>query len=324
MNPLWPAVFASIALMTAALLWAAAGRMDRPGNRVLRRLRNLSRGASRTGGADPVPFILRDDALSRIPALNRALAGRNASARLQALLDQAGSTMSVGQLVLLVGVLAATGILLGLRSHNVLFRILVPVLAGCLPVVHVQMLRARRLRAFIRAFPDTIDMMTSAIRAGHAFNQAMQLVGDEAPDPVGVEFKRTFEQHNLGLNIREALLNLTERVDSLDLRLFVTSVLLQRETGGNLTEILEKISYTIRERFKLIGQIRTYTAQGRMSAWIVGTLPIAFVLIISAVNPGYLKPLLHDRLGHMFIAASAFLQIAGFLIIRKVVQIKYQ
>ncbi|MBN2200792.1 type II secretion system F family protein, partial [bacterium] len=172
--------------------------------------------------------------------------------------------------------------------------------------------------------PDTIDMMTSAIRAGHAFNQAMQLVGDEAPDPVGVEFKRTFEQHNLGLNMREALMNLTGRVDSLDLRLFVTSVLLQRETGGNLTEILEKISYTIRERFKLIGQIRTYTAQGRMSAWIVGTLPIAFVLIISTLNPGYLKPLVQDRLGQMFIGLSAFLQVAGFIIIRKVVQIKFQ
>jgi tight adherence protein B len=323
MNLMWAGVFLSITLLFAGFMWFVAGRSDRPGNRVFRRLKNLSRN-KRTGGVDPVPFILRDDQLSRIPALNRVLAGQNVSARLQTLLDQAGSTMTVGQLVLLVVVLAAVGVLLGLRSRTILLRLFIPLLFGCLPLIHVQMQRARRLKAYIRAFPDTIDMMTSAIRAGHAFNQAMQLVGDEAPDPVGVEFKRTFEQHNLGLNIREALLNLTERVDSLDLRLFVTSVLLQRETGGNLTEILEKISYTIRERFKLIGQIRTYTAQGRMSAWIVGTLPVAFVLIISALNPGYLKPLLNDKLGHAFIAVSAFLQIAGFLIIRKVVQIKFQ
>ncbi|MDM7924478.1 MAG: type II secretion system F family protein [bacterium] len=323
MNGVWIAVFISIALIFAALLTALAGRSNRKSGRVLRRLKSLSR-VSRADGSEPVPVILRDDQLSRIPVLNRMLAGQDISARLQAFLDQAGSNMKVGQLVLLVAVFAAAGLLLSLRSHNVLLRLLLPPAFAGLPVIHVQTQRARRLKAFIRAFPDTIDMMTSAIRAGHAFNQAMQLVGDEAPDPVGVEFKRTFEQHNLGLNIREALLNLTDRVDSLDLRLFVTSVLLQRETGGNLTEILEKISYTIRERFKLIGQIRTYTAQGRMSAWIVGTLPMAFVLIISALNPGYLKPLLQDRLGHLFIGASAFLQVAGFLIIRKVVQIRYQ
>jgi tight adherence protein B len=323
MNGIWWLIFISTAFLFAALLAAVAGRSGRPSSRVLRRLKSLSRTA-RTDGSEPVPFILKDDQLSRIPALNRMLAAQDVSTRLQSFLDQAGSNMKVGKLVLLIAVLAAAGLLLSLRSHNALLRLLLPLAFASLPVIHVQTQRTRRLKAFIRAFPDTIDMMTSAIRAGHAFNQAMQLVGDEAPDPVGVEFKRTFEQHNLGLNIREALLNLTDRVDSLDLRLFVTSVLLQRETGGNLTEILEKISYTIRERFKLIGQIRTYTAQGRMSAWIVGTLPIAFVLIISALNPGYLKPLVQDKLGQMFIGLSAFLQIAGFFIIRKVVQIKFQ
>ena len=128
-------------------------------------------------------------------------------------------------------------------------------------------------------------MMASAIRAGHAFNQAMQLVGNEAPDPVGTEFKRTYEQYNLGLNLKDVLLEMTDRMDSQDIKLFVTAILLQKETGGNLTEILDKISYTIRERFKLIGQIKTFTAQGRMSAGILGSLPMAFVLILSGLNP---------------------------------------
>jgi tight adherence protein B len=230
----------------------------------------------------------------------------------------------VGHLILLVVILAVTGLLAGLKMNNAILKLVLPFVFGALPLLHVRVQQAKRLKAFIRAFPDTIDMMTSAIRAGHAFNQAMQLVGDEAPDPVGVEFKRTFEQHNLGLNLREALLNLAERVDSLDLRLFITAILLQRETGGNLTEILEKISYTIRERFKLIGQIKTYTAQGRMSAWIVGSLPIGFMLIISGLNPGYLKPLFENKLGHVLIAASALLQITGFFIIRKIIRIRYQ
>src|SRR4030042_6530483 len=176
----------------------------------------------------------------------------------------------------------------------------------------------KRLKAFIREFPDALDMMTSAIRAGHALNQSLQLVGTEAPDPVGIEFKKTFEQYNLGLTLHDALYNLTERMNSLDLKLFVTAVLLQRETGGNLTEILETIGSTIRERFKLIGQIRTYTAQGRMSAWILGLLPIFFVLIISMLNPTYLQPLFKDPLGHFLIGIATFLQILGFVIIQKI------
>ena len=157
------------------------------------------------------------------------------------------------------------------------------------------MKRNTRVKSFIREFPDAIEMMISALKAGHAFTQSMQMVGIEAPDPVGIEFKKTFEEHNLGRDLRESLLNLTERVPSLDLKLFVTAILLQRETGGNLTEILENISHTIRERFKLIGQMKIYTAQGRMSGLIIGSLPIVFVLIMSVLNPDYLKPLIQEN-----------------------------
>ncbi len=317
-------LFASFALLFAAVLWFIHKRFNNQARIIVRRVKELSRDPKKGGGAENVPFIVRNDQLSRIPVLNRILGKLDVSKRLHSLLDQAGSKMQVGQFVLLSSVLAAVGCLAGLKSSNAVLRIALPLIMAALPLMQVRMQRARRLRAFIRAFPDTIDMMTSAIRAGHAFNQAMQLVGDEAPDPVGVEFKRTFEQHNLGINLREALMNLAGRVDSLDLRLFITAILLQRETGGNLTEILEKISYTIRERFKLIGQIKTYTAQGRMSAMIVGSLPVGFMLIISSLNPGYLKPLFEDKLGHLFIVVSGFLQVLGFIIINKIVRIKYQ
>ena len=316
-------VFLSFVLLVIGILWFVNRRVRNQERLIVRRVKELSKGTLKTKHEN-VPFIIRKDRLSKIPLFNRALENLNVSKRLSTMLERAGLKIQVGHLVLIMVILAVTGFLAGLKMNNGLMKLALPFAFGGLPLLQVRLQQAKRLRAFIRAFPDTIDMMTSAIRAGHAFNQAMQLVGDEAPDPVGIEFKRTFEQYNLGLNLREALMNLAERVDSLDLRLFITAILLQRETGGNLTEILEKISYTIRERFKLIGQIKTYTAQGRMSAWIVGSLPMGFMAIITGLNPNYLKPLFEDKLGHVFIAVSAFLQIAGFFIIRKIVRIKYQ
>ena len=317
------ALFVSLTAITAGILWIAYSRTNRTGNRLIRRVEDFSRHTPKRGN-EAIPFIVLNDQLSKIPLFNRVLEKLDFSRKLRRLLEQAGSSMKVGKLVLLMLVMAGIGYLAGLRAGSPFMKFILFVSLGSLPLLQVHIQRTKRLKAFIRAFPDTIDMMTSAIKAGHAFNQAMQLVGDEAPDPVGIEFKRTFEQYNLGISLREALINLSERVDSLDLKLFITAVLLQKETGGNLAEILEKISYTIRERFKLIGQIKTYTAQGRMSAWILGTLPIAFVLIISALNPNYLKPLSQDKLGHLLIGLSAFLQIVGFLFIRKIVRIKYQ
>jgi tight adherence protein B len=316
------ALFVGLSALMTGMLWLIYRRSRRE-SQIIRRVEALSRGMNQASKGT-VPFVVLDDHLSKIPLLDRALENLDFSKRLSRMLEQAGSSTKVGHLVLQMLVMAGLGFLAGAALRSFIFKWILMLLCGAVPLIRVHMQKARRLRAFIRAFPDTLDMMTSAIKAGHAFNQAMQLVGDEAPYPIGIEFKRTFEQYNLGINLREALLNMTSRVDSLDLKLFVTAILLQRETGGNLAEILEKISYTIRERFKLIGQIKTYTAQGRMSAWIVGTLPIVFVLAISALNPAYLEPLLQEKLGHMMIGLSAFLQAAGLLLIRKIVRIKYQ
>lgn len=273
--------------------------------------------------APDTSFILQDKNRDRLPHLSKLVKKLNVTLALERLIKQADSNLNAEKIIMLILFLAFMGFLIGLKI-NLLFMIILSLGFGSLPVLRLVIQRTKRLKAFIRAFPDSIDMMASAIRAGHAFNQAMQLVGNEAPDPVGIEFKRTYEQYNLGLNLRDVLIEMTDRVDSLDLKLFVTAILLQKETGGNLTEILDKISYTIRERFKLIGQIKTFTAQGRMSAIILGSLPLAFVLIISGLNPEYLTPLFQDKLGHYLILIAVFLQICGFLIIQKVVKIKYQ
>jgi len=316
-------IFAGILIVTTAILWTVQKRMTGTNRQIIKRVDAFTHEETKAVEKD-IPDVIRDDRISQIPFLNHLLRKYNITDRLRRLLDQAGMNMKVGQLVLLIMVLASTGYLLGLKSSNLLLKFLLIIILGALPLVYVHMQRINRLKAFIRAFPDSIDMMISAIKAGHAFNQAMQLVGNEAPDPVGTEFKRSFEQYNLGLNLKDVLLNMTDRVESLDLKLFVTAILLQRETGGNLTEILEKISMTIRDRFKLIGQIKTFTAQGRMSAWILGSMPIVFVLAISALNPDYLEPLFHDKLGHYVIGIASVMQIIGFLVIHKIVQIKYQ
>ncbi len=316
-------IFLALAVLIFSISVLIHRIASRPDRNLVQRVKEFSEDA-RVQQKDLIPQILRDNNLSKIPSLNKLLEKLNLSKKLHKLLEQSGSKMKVGQLILLMLIMAMLGYLIGLKMANPIIKLAFFFLFGSLPLVSIHMQCKRRLKAFIHAFPDAIDMMVSAIKAGHAFNQAMKLVGDEAPDPVGVEFKKTFEQYNLGINLKEALLNLSNRVDSLDLKLFVTAILLQRETGGNLTEILDNMSYTIRERFKLIGQIKTYTAQGRMSAWILGTLPLAFVLIISALNPGYLEPLFKDKLGHYVIAIAAFMQVVGFLFIQRIVRIKYQ
>ncbi len=271
-----------------------------------------------------IPFLIRDDHFSRIPFFNLLLERANLTRKLAQVIRQADINVKVGEVILLMGIFGGLGTLLPLRLGKPPLALLLGFVAAALPVWYLLMKRNQRLKSFIREFPDAIDMMTSALRAGHAFTRSMQLVAEEAPDPVGIEFRRTFEEYNLGMQLRDVLIHLTERVESIDLKLFVTAVLLQKETGGNLTEILEKIGYTIRERFKLIGQLRTYTAQGRMSAWILGTLPIVFVLIISTLSPDYLTPLFKSKAGHWLLAIAITLQVVGFLAIRKIVAIKYQ
>ena len=269
-------------------------------------------------------FVVRDEHLSQIPLLNKILKKLQIAKKLSTLLEQADMSIKVGTLILIMIIFSSFGLLTTIRSRNLLLMVLAAFSTGILPLLYVNVRRARRIKSFIREFPDALDMMISALKAGHSFNMAMQLVASEAPDPVGIEFRKTYEENSLGLPLKEALLNLTERVQSLDLKLFVTAVLLQKETGGNLTEILHKISHTIRERFKLMGQMKVYTAQGRFSMWILGMLPVGFALLMQLINPGYLAPLFEEKSGHVLLIFALSLQIIGFLVIRKIVTIKYQ
>lgn len=309
-------------LVVLALLIALYERKHGSKRKINRR---LSAFAGEIGlNVQGMPFVLRDERLSDISLFNRFLYQLNFFVKLRHVLEQANSSLTVGTVVLMTLTLGALGLLMTMRLQELLPRILISAGLAALPAGYILYRRSRRLRAFIRAFPDALDMMTSSLRAGHALNKALQMVAIEAPDPVCEEFRKTFEENNLGLPLRDALLHLTQRVNSLDLKLFVTAVLLQRETGGNLAEILEKISYTIRERFKLMGQIRTYTAQGRMTLWVLGSLPMVALVALELINPDYLDPMLQERSGRLLLAIGFCLQLFGFLVIRRIIRIKFQ
>jgi tight adherence protein B len=191
-----------------------------------------------------------------------------------------------------------------------------------LPLFYARQRKFKRIRKFEEQFPDALDMLNRALRAGLALNGAIQIVADESPDPVAKEFRVLFEENRLGLDMKEALKKLGGRVDSAELHLFVTAVILQRETGGNLAEILERTAVIIRDRFRILGDIRTLTAQARLSGFILTVLPIVMAAVIYVVAPEYLKGLVADQIGRALIVAAVALQVIGFLVIRRIIDIK--
>ncbi len=218
--------------------------------------------------------VLRDVALSGIGPLQRLLLRVRVGGKIKRLLEQADVRMKTGTLVLEIAVFCVTGLLLGLALRfGAVLTLLAGTLTGSLPILVVLNLRSRRLRKFEALFPDAIDLLSRAIRAGHTFNSGIQMIADEIPDPVGKEFRRVFEEQNYGLPLKTALMNLLDRVKVLDLRFFVVAVLVQRQSGGNLAELLGTIAETIRERFRILRQLRVHTAQAKMTGIILVCLP---------------------------------------------------
>jgi tight adherence protein B len=259
-------------------------------------------------------------------ALSRLLAKLNLARKLQAEIRQAGMDWSVGKLVLLMVVTAVVGALLGYR-FNVLIvpAVSIAVLAvvfGLAPYLYVLRRRTKRLDLFEEQFPEALDFLARAMRAGHAFSVSLEMLADESPDPLAHEFRQVFNEQNLGAPIEVALQNLAARVPLLDVSFFVSAVALQKETGGNLSEILNKLAYVIRERFKLKGQVRAASAHGRMTGIILTVMPIVLMIGLSIVAPGYLQSMVRDPDGKWLILGAALGQILGYYFIRRIVNIK--
>ena len=191
-----------------------------------------------------------------------------------------------------------------------------------LPFLYLRIKRSRRLRAFEEAFPEALDLMSRALKAGHAFATGLKMVADEMPEPVGPEFRKTFDEQNFGLPLKDALANLTVRMPLLDVRFFSTAVLIQRETGGNLSEILENLAHVVRERFKILRQVRVYTAHGRLTGYVLLALPAVLCIALSFINPDHMNLLFRERIGQMLLMTAAVMQAIGYFWIRQVVKIE--
>jgi tight adherence protein B len=203
-----------------------------------------------------------------------------------------------------------------------LLALMLAIMCAGIPFLYISVRRQRRFFRFEELFPDAMDLLARAVRAGHAFTSGLEMIAKEMPAPLSEEFRRTYEQQNLGLPLRDALENMVRRMPLPDVRIFVTALLIQRESGGNLAEILDNLSGVIRERFKLMRQVRVLTAQGRLTLYILIALPPFVGLTIFFVNRDYLMLLFTEPLGHRFLIAGIILQVLGFFVIRKIVQPK--
>jgi len=289
----------------------------------LREIADRLRGVSRQEREQAPIEAVRDERYSAMPWFDRVLRQLNLGERLELLLYQAGMTTRAGTLLLMSAVIAIFAYIVGIAVfHRLFIGVVLLLVSAPVPFLYVAYRKQSRMRAFANAFPDALDLLVSALRAGLSFSAAMQIVSEESPDPLATEFAITVEEQTLGLEAREALVNLTRRVDVLDLKLFVTAVLLQRETGGNLAEVLSNNAKLIRDRFRILGDIRTFTAQGRLTAVVLSALPIGVAIFTYAASPEYFRPMLETESGRNALWIAGLLQVLGTIVIRRIVAIR--
>jgi tight adherence protein B len=263
--------------------------------------------------------LIRDELMSGVPTLNRMMVQWKWATRFRDFISQAGMKTRPGKILLTGGVLAFFGfVLAGIFQARVLLSIVVACLAGAIPFAYVVVKRRRRLRRFEEHFPEALDLLNRAIRAGHGFTTGLGMIASEVSEPIAGEFRTTFEEQNFGLPLRDALQHLTERVPLIDVQFFVTALLIQKETGGNLVELLENLAQVIRDRFRIYRDIQTKSAHGRLTAAILIALPILMAFGLGIVNPNYLPVLYHDPVGPLILWGAGIWQLIGSLLLWKI------
>ena len=292
-------------------------------NVIGRRLEAIEKGVGRTGGGSPQLKLLRSEVMSGVPRLNRLLLRATWAGRLRRYTAQAGLDILPGKIILMSAVLGlGPYIILPYFYPNQLLAIFAGVVGASIPFVYVAFKRTARLRAFERTFPEAVDLLGRAVRAGHAFTTGLEMVATELPEPVAGEFKLVFDEQSFGLPLRDALTNFAERVPIVDVRFFVTALLIHKETGGNLAAILDDLASVIRDRFRLLRDVRVRTAQGRLTAGILIALPPTFILLMRTISPDYVKVLFTDPIGLYMLGGAAFLQLFGSIVLWRIVNIK--
>jgi tight adherence protein B len=267
--------------------------------------------------------LLRDEQLSEIPAIDALLRRSSRVTDIQKMLAQGGMSIRAGNFLGLSALVGIAATFLAYAFSKRAEVAWVAMLIGfVLPYSYASYRRNKRFEKFEELFPEAIDTLARAVRAGHAFTTALEMITDEVAEPVSGEFRQLYEEQKFGMPVRDALLNLTERVPLVDIKFFVTAVMLQRETGGNLAEILDNLSYVIRERFKIQRQVRVYTAQGRLTMALLMGMPPIIIVVMMVLNPSFIRPLFSDPIGHTLLVAGITLQTIGYFVIRKIIRIQ--
>ncbi len=310
-------------VVVTVLAFAAMSLVDQRSAqaRVLRD--RLSTVQKPTGQTMPDMALLRDEVLSRIPAFDTFLRRSERVSLLQKMLAQGNIDARAGNFLMLCAVSALVFAAIAfIAGGNLLFGWAGALLGFFIPYAYASHKRTKRFQKFEEKFPEAIDTLARAVRAGHAFTTALEMIANEVSEPVAGEFRQLYEEQKFGLPVRDALLNLADRIPLVDVKFFVTAVMLQRETGGNLAEILDNLSYVIRERFKILRQVRVHTAQGRLTMVLLMALPPTIVVLMQLLNPGFIRPLFTDPLGHALIVGGITLQTMGYFVIRRIIRIQ--
>jgi tight adherence protein B len=262
-------------------------------------------------------------AAGMMPAIDRIVGGTAKGSALSAWIEQTGVKTSLST-VLLMAVVCGAGLgFVGLMLIKIpIAMFILGVMGFALPFMYLNWKRTKRLAKFEEEFPEALDLIARALKAGHAFVTGLKMVADEMNEPVGPEFRKTFDEQNFGLPLKDALENLTTRVPSLDVRFFSTAVLIQRETGGNLSEILETLGHVVRERFKILRQVRVHTAHGRLTGYVLLGLPVVLSLALMYINPDHMNLLFRERIGQFMLMTALVMQTVGYFWIKQVIKIE--
>ena len=314
-------VFGMVLAIVCGAYWLAVLRPEQAGEAQLRK--RLS--GTRTTGPVREVLVKEVERLSTLPAFNSLLSGQShLVGPLKTLVEQSGVKVTVGVVLLASALGGALALLVGQwLSGRFWVGLLLAALALPIPVAALRWKRAKRIAKFEELFPEAIDLLSRALRAGHAFTTGLGMVAEELPQPISSEFRLLFDRQNFGLPLDEALRDFAERVPLLDARFFATAVLTQREAGGNLSEVLDNLAAVIRDRFTLKRQVRAKSAHGRVTGWVLSAMPPVLALILLVISPGYLRPLVEEPAGIRLIVVGVTLQVVGTLIIRKIVRVDF-
>jgi tight adherence protein B len=313
-------VFVTVLLTIEGLVIIWQSKRGATARKLEQRLNALAASLDRSGRAR----VLKQNVLSELPAIERLFLRMPRAVRLQRSIHQAGLDWTVSTLVLVTGTIgiAVFVCITSLAHQSVLAGALLATLAATIPFLYVAHRRGRRLRKIEQQLPDALDLMVRALRSGHAFSSGLQMLGEEMADPVATEFGIVHDEVNFGVSLQQALTNLSVRVPSTDLRYFVVSVMIQRESGGNLAEVLTNLSRLIRERLKLRSKIRVLSSEGRLSAWILGLMPFFIAGVMNIMNPDFMSPLWTDPIGISIVKYMLIMMAVGVLILVKIVKIR--